>query len=257
MAKLRRSKSQRLERKRILGTPVDVIAADDKRAHAPAGRHGPPVLLGEATIREMVLQGKCPWCGRGPFLVLAQHTVLTHGVGRRDLRNMAGMTIGESICDPEHSEQHRQLAHAQGSKPPRAAPGQDQRVFTEAGRQRQSDRARKVWAAKTEEQRRAFSLSGSMARKGKPQKPRQPCVICGVEIPYRSGNAARRVCSSECNKIRLSRQLAAQRATAKARVDAVRPVILLRLSEGIPQDKIAVEVGVSQRTVSRIKLAHR
>ncbi len=51
----------------------------------------------------------CPWCGRGAFKVLAQHTRISHGVDRFGLRELAGLPVTAKVCDPAYSERRAEL----------------------------------------------------------------------------------------------------------------------------------------------------
>lgn len=51
-----------------------------------------------------VKQGICPFCGAGPFIVVASHVQRMHGYDRREFRDMLGVYYGDSICDPDHSK---------------------------------------------------------------------------------------------------------------------------------------------------------
>ena len=54
-------------------------------------------------IRAHIQGCTCPWCGAGPFLVLARHTQSKHGIDRERLRELAGLGYTSSVCDPQHS----------------------------------------------------------------------------------------------------------------------------------------------------------
>ncbi len=58
-------------------------------------------------VKALVLEGFCPFCGKGPFRVLAGHTYRIHDTDRRQLRDLIGVYYSTSICDPEYSEQRR------------------------------------------------------------------------------------------------------------------------------------------------------
>jgi hypothetical protein len=51
--------------------------------------------------RRCVLLGICPYCGRGPFKMLAGHTYRAHAVDKRELRDKAGLNYSDSILSPE------------------------------------------------------------------------------------------------------------------------------------------------------------
>lgn len=51
----------------------------------------------------MMRAGVCPFCGAGPFTVVAIHTTQAHGVDRFALRDEFGLIRGVSICDPAYA----------------------------------------------------------------------------------------------------------------------------------------------------------
>lgn len=129
-------------RKRIKGTAAAVVASKKKRDLAlPEGRHGIRTPPFAGNIAEAVLAGMCPWCGRGPWKVLAGHTSRSHGVSSRDLRDLAGFRAQDPICSPEFSERLRQVAAATGRVPPPAKRGRVI-VLTPAGRTAIQDASR-------------------------------------------------------------------------------------------------------------------
>lgn len=54
-------------------------------------------------LQDAISVQACPFCGGGPFKVLAAHTNKQHGVSASDLRKMAGLGSDASICDPDAS----------------------------------------------------------------------------------------------------------------------------------------------------------
>lgn len=67
-------------------------------------------MTDEKEIRENVLAGLCPFCGEGPFKVVAGHTTRVHDVDRFELRDLAGLFYSDSICDPDYAEERSELA---------------------------------------------------------------------------------------------------------------------------------------------------
>lgn len=61
-------------------------------------------------VREHLAVGTCPFCGRGPFKVIAGHVFRAHGIDRYRLRDLGEIKWSESICSPEHAEIMRTLA---------------------------------------------------------------------------------------------------------------------------------------------------
>lgn len=99
----------RSNRRQTHGRYADPLAATKKLARSPEGQHGQIIAPDPAALREAIEAGKCPWCGRGPYKVLATHTARSHGIGASELRELAGMKKRASICDPDHSQHCREL----------------------------------------------------------------------------------------------------------------------------------------------------
>jgi hypothetical protein len=55
----------------------------------------------EASVRLAIAEGKCPFCGSGPWQMLPVHTNKKHGVDKWQLRDLAGLTTSEPLCDLE------------------------------------------------------------------------------------------------------------------------------------------------------------
>lgn len=72
-----------------------------------AGTHGSVVGPSETAILAAIESQTCPWCGAGPYKMLAGHTNKAHGVDRQELRRLAGLDSRSSICAPERSEDAR------------------------------------------------------------------------------------------------------------------------------------------------------
>lgn len=52
-------------------------------------------------IRRHISAGTCPWCDKGPFKMLPVHTNKAHGIDKWQLRDLAGLTTTQPLCDPE------------------------------------------------------------------------------------------------------------------------------------------------------------
>ena len=61
-----------------------------------------------AEIREAIVTQICPWCGKGPFAMLAVHTNKAHDIDKWQLRELAGYTTRQALCAPDISEKMRQ-----------------------------------------------------------------------------------------------------------------------------------------------------
>lgn len=53
---------------------------------------------------EALRSGLCPYCGDGPFTVVAIHASKKHGIDRHEIRELVGVSEKTSICDPTYSE---------------------------------------------------------------------------------------------------------------------------------------------------------
>lgn len=228
--------SRRPDRRVTRGRYATPLDNEVKLRRGPAGQHGQIVAPTEDAIRDAVAAGKCPWCGRGPWKVLAAHTHQAHGIDKLELRHLAGVAKKDSICDPSYSqevaERQRALAIARGTTPPRS------------GGHRWSEGAKAKARAAAESRR----------------KPRQNCVICGTQVPYRPSKPNLKTCSSACLKqahakrgdeslknVREAQK--AKRAQQKVERDAL---ILKRYGDGLLIRDIASEVGASAQTVKKV-----
>lgn len=66
----------------------------------------------EQWVRDCIARQVCPICGRGGWKLLARHTQMVHGVGGRELREMAALPADASICAPDLAKARRE-AHAE------------------------------------------------------------------------------------------------------------------------------------------------
>lgn len=57
----------------------------------------------QQAMRDSVADGMCPFCGVGPFAVVAAHVTRMHDLDRREFREALGVYWKTSICDPGHS----------------------------------------------------------------------------------------------------------------------------------------------------------
>ena len=75
---------------------------------------GPVEALPSAVARAAIRDQVCPWCERGPFLVLANHTYAAHGISSFTLHEMAALSLSASICAPDISTRRADLARRSG-----------------------------------------------------------------------------------------------------------------------------------------------
>ena len=67
----------------------------------------------EKAFMANVEAGICPFCGRGPYKVLACHTNKIHAVDRFQLREMAGLCHSATITSPEYHAEVSERARKQ------------------------------------------------------------------------------------------------------------------------------------------------
>lgn len=71
----------------------------------PSGQANSLTMPGSGAFQRSVLACICPFCGAGPFKILATHVHRKHDVDARELRDMAGLTYSTPITSPEfHAE---------------------------------------------------------------------------------------------------------------------------------------------------------
>lgn len=117
------------------GVATDHLRALDKLAKTPEGQYGRVSAPWAEKLREFIAAGTCPWCGRGPWKVLAGHTLRAHAVSGVELREMAGLVKDASICLPEFSQSKADARR--GQRLPDSAydtSKRTRRTFGEAGR---------------------------------------------------------------------------------------------------------------------------
>lgn len=87
-------------------------SADHNSRHQPsetaAGTYGSVMRIEPHIVLRAIEAQMCPWCGAGPYKVLASHTSRAHEVSPAELRELAGLpAYGVSICSPERSTKAR------------------------------------------------------------------------------------------------------------------------------------------------------
>lgn len=104
-------------------------------------------------IRAGIEAQVCPWCGAGPFKILAGHTTRLHGVDRNQLRDLAGVFYSTPVCAPEVTEDCRERNHRYIPTPP----GKGYRkVLSEAAKEANR---RRLDAVRSEEQQKAAAAA--------------------------------------------------------------------------------------------------
>lgn len=84
------------------GVRETLLREKDKLAKPPSGTHGAVVAPSMASIREAVLAGICPFCGRD-YKGLAVHVHRAHAVSADELKDLAGLPKSAAACHPSHS----------------------------------------------------------------------------------------------------------------------------------------------------------
>jgi hypothetical protein len=169
-----------------------------------------------AATRRAVMAGICPFCGRGPFLVVAGHTQTTHGVDRFELRERADLTYSTSILDASTREEVSSRAKARlaaGVPLPTNSGTAKTRRLSPACRRIASEKllrfAELIGPEAIAQQRiEAARRHGEMSRKP------HPCPVCGAVLP----KSTPVTCSQTCRRIirvRTARASAAKRAGQK------------------------------------------
>lgn len=84
------------------------------------------VLPPDAEIVDALTVGVCPFCGRGPFVVVLQHVRKLHGISHVELRDLAGITQHHKFTDATYSARivranrdRKPLGDARGSSGPK------------------------------------------------------------------------------------------------------------------------------------------
>jgi hypothetical protein len=121
----------------------------------------------QAAVRASVAEGKCPFCGAGPWKMLPVHTNKIHGVDKWQLRDMAGLSTNDPLCDPETLAKCREHglrnpeSHARATEAARGKRRRNHR--TAAGRARNVANL-KAWEAANPERARSAKFTASRSR---------------------------------------------------------------------------------------------
>lgn len=181
------------------------------------GQHGQVVAPTQDAIREAIEAGKCPWCGRGPYALLAMHTNKAHGVDRFELRDLSGLTYNTRICDPDLAARLSERSKRNGSggaiRPtqPRKSPR-----INEAARKVLRENGRRMTFEERSAAGKIGGLIGGKTRGEQMKKPRQSCVVCEGEIPFIPGNTTWKTCSPECRRVNKAAATKASRAKRRS-----------------------------------------
>lgn len=116
----------------------------------PAGTADAVSAPSQEAFRKHVLAGICPFCGLGPYKILATHTNRAHATDRKELRELAGLYYHSSITSPEMHQMRADIARrsvleGKALTPEmRARQSDTRRTLSPAARTLQAEKARKA-----------------------------------------------------------------------------------------------------------------
>lgn len=84
--------------------------AGNPNKKSPAGQADRVVSYEPNAVRVAIEAQLCPFCGGGPYHMVALHTNKIHGIDQFELRRMAGLHRKASICSPERAQKSRDRA---------------------------------------------------------------------------------------------------------------------------------------------------
>jgi len=146
---------------------------------------------------DAIKKGLCPFCGAGPFTMVALHVNQRHGMTSNELKDLLGLRVQDSICDPAYSKAMSKRAIELWDGP----------------KMRELAKAPKKGRRTTNAER---------ARVAALRKPPKACVICGAPVPYRK----RATCSDECRhqrQVKTGQEVKARQPAPKT-VDLICPI---------------------------------
>lgn len=83
---------------RTRGVNASKLSMESRMLHE---KGEPQALLEAEVVRRFIDANLCPYCSRGPFKNLAGHTIRTHGIDRRELREAAGVPLSYPVASPD------------------------------------------------------------------------------------------------------------------------------------------------------------
>lgn len=102
------SRGRRRDTPHTKGVRSQKLTDDAKLARTAAGQAYPKAAPSAEALREFIAAQTCPWCGKGPWQVLARHTHSAHGVSASEIRELAGLTKYTPVCSKDHSSGRRE-----------------------------------------------------------------------------------------------------------------------------------------------------
>lgn len=181
---------------------------------APANLTEPVYRLDEETVRACIKAQVCPWCGRGPFKVLARHVSVAHATSPDELRVLGGFGYSDSICDPSFAAELSSIHKAMDKSHLRGVTPAKTKRLSPAGKRRQQANARRL--VMTTDQRRQAGQAGGRTRGQQLQKERV-CVVCDATWRNTAGRYRKaKTCSDECESLLRARLVQEDRARKRA-----------------------------------------
>lgn len=192
---------------------------------------------------DAVQRGLCPFCGEGPFVVVAIHVAAKHDVDRLRLRSMLGVDKKESICDPAHSDAFRaRMIEFRHSETGAAA-------LAEAAAAR-GDRRRASWARENErrdaEILRRFDAGQTFRDIAADLELSWRTVRSVVRRDRTDEDGRRRITSRRREHFRALQAEQSQRALARRRE------LRTRFQAGESVAELSLIFGVSERRIKRL-----
>jgi hypothetical protein len=121
----------------LVPTLTEAVKRSNARA---AGQHGVLAAPSPEAVRKFIEAQTCPWCGTGPWQMLAGHTSKQHGISAAELREMARLIKTATICSESHHASTLERNRKRGAAAAAIAalrdnrPGRAPRTFNSAGR---------------------------------------------------------------------------------------------------------------------------
>lgn len=191
------------------GTLAQIKAAQK----TPAGVSISYVPPSAEAVRAAIAEGKCPFCGSGPWKMLPVHTNKAHGVDKWELREMAQLSTNDPLCSNESREKMREAALRNPGAVERATEAarraRPNRRTTAAGRERNTATIT-AWMQDNPEQAREAQLraAASVTPEGRARQ-REAAIRWGRE--HRRSDDYRRAFAERMH----SPEVAAKRAAAR------------------------------------------
>jgi hypothetical protein len=105
----------------------------------------------QEAIRRALEARLCPWCGKGPWDSIAGHTVRAHGVDRKELRDLAGLTYSVSLTSDRLHQRNKDRARERGAPDGHLGKGKT-KVLSKVAQKIARDKIRAVQSVEQREQ---------------------------------------------------------------------------------------------------------